>query len=396
MSKDFSDELIQGLSIVISKHPFLAVLLLTLHRIEETTVVKRADTNQHTIRFNPDFMASLAPEQRAFAVGHEVLHTMLDHVGRASNYQKIGYGPDLKAFNPKKWNQAADYVVNALLVDMGLKVPPPNCLFDPRYNAESLVDDVYCDLPEPEDNDDNEEGDGEGEGGHGGFDQHRPVADNAPNAADVAVAVTQAVAAQKATGNMPGSLQRFVDAMLKPSKSWAEELRDLLRVTLGNDELSWARPNRRKLSLNAMLPHDMPFFPGTTGHGMGGVVIGIDTSGSVGQEELRQFMGELSGILTDCRPEWLRVVWTDSVVAGVDAPESPADLVTLVPKGGGGTYMPAIFDWVDAEQLRPDICVVLTDGYTDFGSAQPYPVVWGITTPSIKATHGRTLHIPAA
>lgn len=383
-------ELTEAMSILITRFPFFAVLLMTLHRIEETTAVPTAATDQRTIFVNPDFFAKLKPLERVFVLAHELLHTAFNHIVRADGYRKMGFGPDFKPFHNKKWNYAGDYNINSCLISMGLKDMPQGGLLNPQFDHNMIVDEIYELLEDPPDNDDGSGGDA-GDG-HGGFDQHLAPAADAPSQAEVAIAVAQAANAAKAQGNLPAGLARIVDEILNPKKNWAEELRDCLRVSMGRDEVSWHKVNRRKTAVNAIMPLEMPFFPGTTGHSMGGVVVTIDTSGSISGKEISQFLGELSGILTDCRPEWIKVLWVDSEVAGVDEPAEVADLETLTAKGGGGTHMPAAFDWIDQEQLTPDVCVILTDGYTDFGNHQPYPVIWGITTEQV-APHGRTIHI---
>ena len=62
------------------------------------------------------------------------------------------------------------------------------------------------------------------------------------------------------------------------------------------------------------------------------------------------------------------------------------------PEGGGGTHMPAIFDRLNEVNERPDALIILTDGYTDYGDAPGYPVIWVCTSDRV-ADHGETIHI---
>jgi predicted metal-dependent peptidase len=57
--------------------------------------------------------------------------------------------------------------------------------------------------------------------------------------------------------------------------------------------------------------------------------------------------------------------------------------------------MPAGFDYCDEHGITPDVFVCLTDGYTDFGQAQHYPVVWCISS-DIEAPHGENIHFEMA
>nr|MCU0295785.1 hypothetical protein [Candidatus Nanopelagicales bacterium] len=236
-------EVVEAMSYVISRHPFFAVLLFTLHNLKVTDTVKTAATDSKTIYVNPTWFNALPIEERAFVICHELLHTALNHILRAKGYVEMGFGPDMKPFSARKWNEAADYVVNPLLIAMGLTKMPVGGLLNPQFTADSLVDEVYTQLPDPDPNQDQDPGDG-----HGGFDQHMPAAGDAPSAAEVATAVVQAANAQKAQGDLPAGLARLVQELVSPTKNWRELLADALRVSVGRDEASWARPNRRRLA----------------------------------------------------------------------------------------------------------------------------------------------------
>jgi predicted metal-dependent peptidase len=58
---------------------------------------------------------------------------------------------------------------------------------------------------------------------------------------------------------------------------------------------------------------------------------------------------------------------------------------------GGGTHMPAGFDWVAEQGIEPSVFVCLTDGYTDFGEPPSFPVVWCISS-NVEASHGESIH----
>ena len=390
----FSEPVSTALSVLIGKHPFVASLVMTLHKIVETddAEIPTAETDQKHIFINSEWFKTMNHNEGAFVIGHEGLHTMFNHVARAKGYEDMVIGPDGKRFDPELWNEAADYVVNQILVEAGL-TPPKSALLDRRFGSDTLVDEAYTALgknPERKKKDPN----GGGKPGEG-FDKHLPPSAQAPTPEEVKSAVIQAAEVAKQMGNLPASLRRFVDQMTETKTPWQKILRDLLNQTAGKDELSWARINRRKLAMSSLLEstgQEVILLPGQTGFQMDNLVIGIDTSGSIGTKEISVFLSEVGAILQDVRPRQCHVVWCDSAVAGVDEVSNPSDLEHLEPKGGGGTRMPAIFDFVDAEQMEPDAVVILTDMYTDYGSPQPWPVIWAATT-ARTATHGTTVRI---
>jgi len=57
----------------------------------------------------------------------------------------------------------------------------------------------------------------------------------------------------------------------------------------------------------------------------------------------------------------------------------PWDALTLPVqfKGGGGTRFTPVFDWVEKQDMQPDLLVYFTDAEGEFPKqAPPYPVIW--------------------
>ena len=82
----------------------------------------------------------------------------------------------------------------------------------------------------------------------------------------------------------------------------------------------------------------------------------VDTSGSIGREELEQFAGEISAISNEAQPESIRVIYCDAAVQAVEE-FSPSEAIKLSPKGGGGTDFVPPFKWVDENGIEPK-CLV--------------------------------------
>jgi|ERR1700694_4557922 len=73
----------------------------------------------------------------------------------------------------------------------------------------------------------------------------------------------------------------------------------------------------------------------------------------------------------------------------------PSDPITLEPKGGGGTDFRPVFDWVEANDIRPACLIYLTDLCCSSYPALPdYPVLW-VTDSRRAAPFGETLQIVA-
>jgi predicted metal-dependent peptidase len=379
---DRSYELTEALSALIAQQPFFAVYLLDMMRIEESECVPTAGTNGRTIYVNPKWYNKMGTQERVFVLCHEVLHGIMQHPERGQLYKDRGVGPDLKEWSHKRWNIAADYIINDTLVKGNVGKPPAEGLFNPNFGKDDLCDEVYEKIPEDDDDE--------------GWDSHLPPDPNnpAPSQAQVQRALKSAEAAAKAQGKMPSSLQRIVDDICEPQVTWQEYLRKTIITMAGKDQCTWARPNRRKL---AVAPH--VYWPGRAGSVTGPIACEIDTSGSISDKELATFMSELHGIFSDAPPEKLYLMYVDAARHGdIIEIDDTNQLLEARKKagGGGGTDMTVIFKEIEENQLPVDMAIIFTDGYTPFGEDPGYEVIWCITNDSIKAPFGTTINIKIA
>jgi predicted metal-dependent peptidase len=192
-------------------------------------------------------------------------------------------------------------------------------------------------------------------------------------------------------GKLPAELQRALTDTLAPKVDWREHIKSLFARKVGSGTFDWSRPDRR------LITRDI-YAPGRSGYGAGTVVVGIDTSGSVGSKELDMFMAEVSGILEDIRPKRLVMIWCDAKVHRIDECEDISDLNTIRHKGapgGGGTSFIPVFDAINKEGLEPEALVYLTDGLGSFPNVAPsYPVIWGNIYKGSKYPWGDVVDIP--
>lgn len=331
--------------------------------------------------------------QRVFIASHEILHCIFNHCGISFSLKmrgKVAY-PDGKTlpFDAEQMNEAEDYVINAILTESKVGQFPtdeenkPLGLLDPAIatSKDNSLDTYRKIFKKPPPG----KGGGSGKDGKkGGFDVHLapgtsegndPVsANNNRNQAQWDTEVASGIAAAKAMGKLPMELQRALSETLEPKVDWREHIKSLFARKIGSGTFDWARPDRR------LITRDI-YAPGRSGFGAGTVVVGIDTSGSVGPRELDMFMAEVSGILEEIKPKRLVMIWCDAKVHRIDECEDTSDLNHIRRKGapgGGGTSFIPVFEAVAKEGLDPECVVYLTDGLGAFPRAAPaYPVIWG-------------------
>ena len=357
MNTQVTEQLIRARTALILDFPFFGQLALRLKLVEDASVQTLAVDGKH-IYYHPDFVAKLSPSLTKSALVHEVGHCVFEHIGRRN-------GRD-----PKKWNCAGDYVINAMIKDSGFEIGK-GWLYNSAY-ADMTTDEIYSLLPE--DSPDNPLDDCR-DGNPGS---------NEVDATDWKIATIQAAATAKAMGKLPASMQRFVDELTTPKVNWRDVLRRFV-TEISKDDFTWMRPNRRYAAHGLILPS---LYSET----MGEIVVAIDTSGSIDQDTLNAFGAEIKAIVGSTRPAKTTVIYCDSEVNHVDEFQ-PNDELHFDMHGGGGTAFYPVVDYVDKNSIRPVCLIYLTDLYGDHSFAPPeYPVMWCCTTEQ-TASFGETIYI---
>lgn len=338
---------------LVLEHPFIGNVALNLPYIVDYGV-KTAATNGKNIRYNPHFVDSLNDEERKFLVAHECLHPMLEHT-----YRRNGR-------NHKRWNQAADYVINKLLDDEKIGKMPQGGLLDNNIHQAGggTTDGIYNILPEPDEDGNNGHGDPLDDCNDGGD----TPAEQAQQEAEWKVRVAQAAQAAKMMGKMSAGLERLVGEILKPKVDWRDVLRKFLEKCK-SDQRTWSKFNRRFLAQGIYLPS-------VSGESLGEIAFAVDCSGSITQEVISQFAAEILSAKEDGNPTKIHVVYFDSEVSHYECYGKDDDL-DIKPHGGGGTAFSPVFEYFAEHDINPVACVFLTDlCCNDFGEQPDYPVLW--------------------
>ena len=215
---------------------------------------------------------------------------------------------------------------------------------------------------------------------------------------ELAQEIDQAIRQGALTAGKVGSGgNRAIDQLLQPEVNWREVMREFITETCrGNDDSTWRQPSRRHMAMGILRPSGIT-------ERVGELVIGIDTSGSIGQQELTKCLSEIKGVCDTVKPESVRILYWDTKVCSEELYGDVAGACgsleqltqTTKPKGGGGTNVQCVPDHIQANNINAQAVIVLTDGYLggDWG-AWTMPLLWGILdNKSARPTIGKTLHI---
>lgn len=385
-------------------------LAIFVEILPDGRVLYCAATDGVALLINPRVFFTLPLMQRVFVLAHEVLHNLFDHIGQAWRMKRRGYVlyPDglRLPYDDERMNTAEDCVINAMLIKAEVGEFNPCWLSDPRVSHEITAVEAYriqWEEPPPA-----PKGNGGGRSKSPDmpprFDFHLPPGAGSPektnpdqvaanrNETEWKAQASAADAIGRQMGKMPAFLSRLFGEVVQPRVDWRDQVKGFFARRVGGGGYDWARPDRRFLSRPQMV-----IVPGRSGFGCGTIVVGADTSGSIGPRTLDLFMGEISGILDELRPRRLVILWCDASVHDVDECEDAGDLNHIRRrgvKGGGGTSFVPVFDWVLTQDLTPDALIYLTDMAGHFPSHPPsYPVLWA-SIEGTEAPFGDVVMIP--
>ena len=353
---------------LLFNQPFFGMLVMKMRTIESASVPTMG-TDGRDLFFSPAFTEKLTKEELLGVLCHEVLH--------------VAYGHHLRRGkrDHRLWNVACDYAINLVVYEAGMTLPI-GALMSSDYKGMT-AEQIYKLLEQ-------EAKDGPGGGGSkiptgdewqiGGIDdlkdedgkeltgEQREKAEHENN-----VALAEAVAASDGRGKLPASMRHLITQITRGKVRWDEELKRVFSTTIAAD-YSWARPNRRYVAQGMYLPSIIR-------DGVGEIVIGFDTSGSVfSPEVLGTFWGVMNDIVEMAKPERVYIVWCDSKVQHVQTFEQGEEL-TPEARGGGGTDFRPVFEWVEQQGIQPQALIYITDMYGHFPHEAPdYPVIWAKST----------------
>jgi predicted metal-dependent peptidase len=404
---------------LLLNQPFFGTLCLRLKLMPGSRPTLATDGVR--IVYNPSFVDSLTAAELEGCLAHEVLHCALGHHGRRGVRE------------PRLWNHAADYAINPILVKNGLKLPA-GVLLDPQYENLS-AEEIYARLTKDGNSGGGSQpnpgaGPGNGSPGNGqlqpdpfspstaqdassgggspnctaqgpendpspeGIGEVLDAADEDGDPASPAemsrqqhewsIAAEQAMRMAKACGNAPADLERPLSESRQSQQDWRAILRAFVAATTVSD-YRWTPPNRRHIGAGLYLPS-------VVRSGVGEIVVAVDTSGSIGKDELEQFAGEITAISDEAQPEAIHVVYCDAAVQSSQQ-FGPSEPIHLEPKGGGGTNFRPVFEWVQRSNIAAVCLIYLTDlCCNSYPEVPEYPVLW-VTDSRRTAPFGETIQI---
>ena len=369
---------------MLEMHPFWGYLLLQVKLVPALRLPTFAATDMmNHIWFNPALTRDLNSRELGFVLAHEICHQVFSTMERQNCRENF------------KWNMATDYAINGMVADITIPGAsqwgynrlyqlPEGGLFNPKYHdwiAEVIYEDLCRkelktgpvvvnvvlpgwngkEVPLPGVSDH-----------HGGIDLHLPLELNADQQDLLRQRILAAVEnyhANSDRGDIPEELLRSAGLLVPPKIPWQRVLHHYADTILNGDDYSLAHPNKRYLTQDVIVP-------GRYSESIGNLVVALDTSGSMTEEEIREVAGEIRGMVPSTQD--ITLIVADSVIQQVIPLEDLEEvLASGMFRGGGGTDHVCVFEYIARHHLNPQIFIGLSDLCSCFPEKKPpYPVLW--------------------
>jgi predicted metal-dependent peptidase len=366
MRVDVLDRIIVARVGLLLRHPFFGNMATRLQIKSADDWLGTAAVDGRNLYFNTQFFNAMSNKEIEFVIAHEILHCVFDHLTRRQD--RI----------PKIYNIAADYIVNNLLVRdrIGTKPTFIDCYQDFKYDKWSS-EDVYDDIFEDAKNKgeeflkqlgelldehidwEGEDGNPGGSGADGKESKSRPTysKEELKKIKDEIKENMISAAQSSGAGNTPGEVQRMIKELTEPKMNWREILRQQIQSTIRND-YTFSRPSRKGQMTGAILP-GMNFDETID------ICIALDMSGSIGNDQAKDFLSEIKGIMDEYKDYNIKLWCFDTKVYNEQdfSADGGDDLSSYEIIGGGGTDFDANWEYMKYNDIQPKKFIMFTDGY---------------------------------
>lgn len=390
--KDIDERWEWILTFMVLEDKFCHEMLMLMSKIPSKSIGTMGVGVQGTrlvLVYNPEFVNSLTDPELRYVVTHEIYHVALHHctvrLPECSEDKEIyNVGADL-AINclipedanrhmPKMKKKDADAAIAAGNKDVktgqNVGLLPKDMGFPDKLSMEQ-----YIQLLREKGFKGGQNGDGEGK--TPGFDEHGGWKESDAVKEIIRGKIEQISRNEKVWGSIPGDVKAMILAAQKATISWRKYLRHFLGLLASSRRTStFKRPNRR---------FGYPY-SGTKSLSVDRKLVAIDTSGSIGDADLAQFLAEVNR-LAEIQPVDLQLF--DHELQGKIQP-----FAKKVSKfnfaGRGGTAFTPVFKLADERHYES--IIILTDGCAEeppkpryvkdvlwciIGEGNHPPVKWG-------------------
>lgn len=344
---------------LLVEHPYFGTLASALE------IVVNDDIESFTSRgkrfeYREDFFRSLSDNQIAFSLANASMHGVLSHPARIGNR------------SPWLWYSACDHAINNLLIDNGFE-PPSKITYDLRFR-DKYAEEIYEMLLDTITRDELNDKDSDSRRSDETLDDKLEAAQGeqlAQTALDKAISMSA----------LPDGLERLIPLAPKALIDWRSELRDSIGGYYISD-YTFIPPSKKLL-------YQGIYLPGAHSRHLE-LAIAIDSSGSVDEGMLSQFIAEIESITELFGSYTIELMVCDEKIRSHQS-FTNGESLSYALTGGGGTDFSPVFEWIETWMHPPKVLLYFTDLEGKFPPYEPhYETLW-ITSKEGEVPFGRVV-----
>jgi predicted metal-dependent peptidase len=365
------------------EYPYFGTLASSL-KLEKNNEILTFSSDGEVMFYNSEYVDKLDIGDVEFMMANGAMHTVLKHHNRNA-------GRTLWL-----WQTATDYVVNNMLVKNGMQAPI-YANYEKKFNG-MYAEEVYELLRAEMQNDNQSSRDQEteqisevddvhaqnitmqkedissssSENTEFDLDAKEPEEFSKTPSKDelneeMKEQFEQVFQKLKRQGNLPKDLNLVIPEYFSHKVDWRELLYGYI-ASYAKSTYSFVPPNMKYLYRGIYLP--------SLSSDLLKIVVAIDTSGSVDEELLKDFLGEINSIMQSYPNYEIDLITADAKVQSHEV-FLPGQSLNYELSGGGGTDFRPVFEFIDQQINYPTILLYFTDGMGTFPKQEPsYDVTW--------------------
>lgn len=368
---DAIDKIYRASKLLFDNMPFYGILSLRVRKLldpntETASIGLSSDNFSMEMRFNPTWIDGLTLEEVRGVIEHELLHMINGHLtepmylGKHLDQEVMNVAMDceINQYINSKFLPKEGITLAGLEKQIGIKIP------------EKAGTNVYYDLLIKNGGKSNPNGGMTIQGNNvTTMDTHIQNPNSAASQAVIEGIIEQSAQETiKRRGTLPANVTQLIEKLQerrKPTIDWKQFLRRFVSNSYKEHTITTRRRESRRFDDAPGLRHEPEF----------NLLIGIDTSGSVSDKELKEFMQEIDNISKQkCD---IKILLCDTKIhKEIEYKHNMHTDFTVV--GRGGTSFEPVLEYY---RRHPDTCLVyFTDGECPVESTVLKPVLWIISS----------------
>jgi predicted metal-dependent peptidase len=380
----YQDKITKAKAKLMLDHPYFGTVASSL-ALEKNNDILTFTSDGVKIHYNSEYLDKLSLDEVEFVMANGAMHSVLKHHERLNNRTKW------------LWQTATDYVVNAMLVKNGLQLPE-YAYFEEKFSG-LYVEEVYemlrAEMMDNADHSMEQESeqitDAEDDVHAENITMHEELESNLDakeskaeqNAEDKEEAslslenneeneemkerMEQIFQKLKRQGNVPKDMEFVVPEYFSHKIDWREFLYGYIAMH-AKTSYTFTPPNMKLLYRGIYLP--------SMSSDLLRVIVAIDTSGSVDEELLSTFLGEVSSMMQQYPNYEIDLITADAKVQSFKT-FLPGEPLAYEISGGGGTDFRPVFEYIDRHIDYPTLLIYFTDGEGTYPKEEvSYDVLW--------------------